>query len=55
MAFLLLQASEYLNQLEEHQAYSFLAASIIATLIFLVAMLVNIILYRKKQSNLNFF
>lgn len=53
MAFLLLQAVEYISQLESNQAHSFLAASIIATLIFVCAMLINIILYRSKKSSLN--
>ncbi len=43
VAFLLLMASEYTEQLGPAQAYSFLAASIIATLIFLVAMLFTLI------------
>ena len=49
-----MQAVNYIHQLDTTQAFSFLAAAIIVTLIFIAGLLINIILYRKKKSNLNF-
>ena len=49
-----MQAVNYIHQLDATQAFSFLAAAIIVTLIFIAGLLINIILYRKKKSNLNF-
>ena len=54
MSFILMQAVNYIHQLDATQAFSFLAAAIIVTLIFIAGLLINIILYRKKKSNLNF-
>eukprot|EP00347_Sterkiella_histriomuscorum_P017150 403350477 len=52
-AFVLLMAGEYLDQLRQNNGNSFLAAAIVAALIFIISFVISIILYRKDASNLS--
>jgi uncharacterized membrane protein YozB (DUF420 family) len=52
-AFLLLMAVHFIDQSEVSDAYSFLAAAIVVTMIFLVALAIVVIQYRKKFSNID--
>ena len=52
-AFILLMAGIFLNQTLNAGGYSFLAASIVVTLIFLIALMSIMIQYRRDFSNID--
>ena len=52
VAFLLLMAGQYIYQLPPANGYTFMGAALVISVIFLIAFLAVIIIYRKKTSNI---
>ena len=54
MAFLFLMSGQFIVQLKGLMGFSFLAAIIVLSVIFLTALFISIVQYRMKTSNLPF-